>query len=171
MTTTVTTSASLYERLGGAGVVRAIANDLIEAHLANSEVAPRFRYGDAAEMKRVAFEFMASGSGGQEGYTSRELREAHKGMNISDHEFVAVCDDLLAVMKSHGIGAQEQNELLGDLLRTQGRRPAPIGCRGRSGSGLGVDADFVHARLHRLARKPCRHPLGDEFADECRGTC
>jgi hemoglobin len=37
---------------------------------------------------------------------------AHRGMNISEAEFMAVLEDVLAAMSKHGIGQREQDEVL-----------------------------------------------------------
>ena len=37
---------------------------------------------------------------------------AHTGMNISDTEFVAVCDDVLSALAKNNVGDAERNEVL-----------------------------------------------------------
>jgi hemoglobin len=105
-------SATLYERIGGAEALRRIAADLVDAHLANPIIAPRFRAIDQEVAKQHAFEFFCMGSGGPEPYTGRDLHEVHTGMNISDQEFIAAVDDLMSVMQQNGVGEREQQEVL-----------------------------------------------------------
>jgi hemoglobin len=40
------------------------------------------------------------------------LAEAHRGMNISDNEFMAVIDDVMAALTSSGVGDPEKAEVL-----------------------------------------------------------
>ncbi len=37
---------------------------------------------------------------------------AHRGMNISEQEFMAVLNDILVALQANGIGQREQEELL-----------------------------------------------------------
>jgi hemoglobin len=116
--------ASLYERIGGAEALRRIAADLVDAHIVNPIVAPRFRAIDQKVAKQHAFEFFCMGSGGSEPYTGRDLREVHTGMNVSEEEFLATVDDLMMVLQKNGVGEREQQEVLfifyslkGEVLR------------------------------------------------------
>lgn len=105
-------SATLYERIGGAESLRRIASDLVDAHIVNPIIAPRFRAIDQEVAKQHAFEFFCMGSGGSEPYTGRDLREVHTGMNVSDQEFLATVDDLMLVMQKNHVGEREQQEVL-----------------------------------------------------------
>lgn len=40
------------------------------------------------------------------------MLETHRGMNISEAEFVAVLDDILAALTKHEVGEREKAELL-----------------------------------------------------------
>jgi hypothetical protein len=40
------------------------------------------------------------------------MREAHRGMNISEAEFVAAVDDILAALQRHGIDQSTQKDIL-----------------------------------------------------------
>ena len=118
---TRSSSTTLYERIGGADVLRRIATDLVDAHVANPIVAPRFRAIDQAAAKQHAFEFFCMGSGGPEPYTGRDLREVHTGMNINEREFIATVDDLMSVMQQNGVGEREQQEVLAIFFSLKGQ--------------------------------------------------
>ena len=45
-------------------------------------------------------------------YEGKDLLTAHKGMNISPAEFMAVLDDALAAMDKNHVGLAEQQEVL-----------------------------------------------------------
>ncbi len=109
---TEASSATLYQRIGGAESLRRIASDLIDAHSVNPIIAPRFLAIDQAVSKQHAFEFFCMGSGGSEPYTGRDLREVHTGMNISEQEYLASVDDLMLVLQQNGVGEREQQEVL-----------------------------------------------------------
>jgi hemoglobin len=106
---------SLFERLGGAEKLRVIVNDIVNAHTNNPLVQSRFAKLSESEMeasKQHAFEFLAMGTGGPFEYSGRDIRTVHTGMNVSEQEFIAVVDDILMVLRSHGVGEHEQQEVL-----------------------------------------------------------
>ena len=49
--------ASLYERLGGTEGITKIASDLVDIHLANPRIAPRYAASDVAAVKNGAATF------------------------------------------------------------------------------------------------------------------
>jgi hemoglobin len=103
---------SLYERLGGGEKIKALANDIVELHRQNPTIKNRFLKVDPEKLKRLAAEFIASGTGGPEAYTGRDMRSAHEGMNASEEEFLAIVDDIMEAMGKHGMGDQEKSEVL-----------------------------------------------------------
>jgi len=106
---------SLYERLGGSEGIMRVALDIIALHLKNPVVAPRFEVADRDKLVRMAHEFMCVGCGGPEKYSGRDMREAHKGMNISEQEYIAVLDDILLALAKNGAGQKERDEVLAML--------------------------------------------------------
>lgn len=112
---------SLYDRLGRADGIRRIVHDVIDAHLANPVVAPRFTtIKDIEHTKKVAAEFFCAGTGGPEPYTGRELLEAHRGMNINEQEYMAVMDDILHSLKKNGVDDVTQGEVTAILYSMKG---------------------------------------------------
>jgi len=105
-------SASLYERLGGTEGINKIANDVIDNHVANETIATRFAASDIPAIKNAAATFFIAGTGGPDVYEGKDLLTAHKGMNISATEFMAVLDDALSALQQNNIGQREQEEVL-----------------------------------------------------------
>jgi len=103
---------SLFERLGGKAGITAIAGDLVDNHLSNEAIANRFSESDLPTMKNAAATFMIAGTGGENVYEGKDMLSAHKGMNISATEFMAVMDDALAALEKNNIGRREQEEIL-----------------------------------------------------------
>ena len=115
--------ASLYERLGGEEKIRDIVNTVFDNHLASDAVKARYAGSDRDAVIRHVTDFICAGTGGPQSYGGKDMREAHKGMNVNEGEYVAVLDDILAALESHGVGRREQEELLmiayslrGDIL-------------------------------------------------------
>jgi len=103
---------SLYERLGGTAGITAIANDVVDNHLANEAIAPRFADSDVTALKNGAATFFIAGTGGPSVYEGKDMLATHKGMNIAATEFMAVLDDALAAMEKNKVGQREQEEVL-----------------------------------------------------------
>lgn len=103
---------SLYERLGGRAGITRIANDLVDMHLANPRIAPRFKSADISAMKNGAATFFISGTGGPNVYQGKDMLSTHKGMNIGTSEFIAVLDDALGALAKNNIAQREQEEVL-----------------------------------------------------------
>lgn len=105
-------SESLFERLGGNERVTAIAADLVDLHLANKAISTRFAKSDIPALKHAAATFFIAGTGGANEYKGKDMLTAHKGMNISAREFMAVLDDALSALKKNKVGQREQEEVL-----------------------------------------------------------
>ncbi len=111
---------SLYQRLGNAEGIATIVDDVIDRHAVNPLLAPRFSGKDLSKTKHLATQFFCMGAGGPQRYEGRDLRTAHAGMNISEHELVAAMDDFVAAMQGHGVGPTEVNEVVAILYSLKG---------------------------------------------------
>ena len=103
---------SLFERLGSEQGIRAIANDLVDLHTQNPQISARFAGSDLSALKDAAATFFITGTGGPDVYRGEDMLTAHRGMNISDAEFLAVLNDALEALSRNGIGQREQEEAL-----------------------------------------------------------
>lgn len=115
--TTLVNSASLFQRLGGTAGIAAIVDSLVAAHLENPVIRARFLpYLDTPErieaIKGHVCTFLEAGSGGPRAYTGRTMRDTHRGMNISEAEFVATIDDILLALRKHGVDDATQKDVL-----------------------------------------------------------
>lgn len=103
---------SLYERLGGSEGITRIAGDLVDMHMANPRIAPRFVGSDVSAMKNGAATFFISGTGGPNVYQGQDMRTTHQGMNIDTSEFIAVLDDALEALAKNNVAQREREEVL-----------------------------------------------------------
>ena len=112
----------LYERLGRFEGISRIVKDVVDAHLANPVVAPRFLAAkDMDRVRRMAIEFFCAGTGGPQPYTGRDLLATHKGMNISEQEYMAVMDDILGTLEKHDIDPGTRGEVSAILYALKGQ--------------------------------------------------
>jgi len=119
---------ALFERLGGSAGINALVEDIVARHMENPAIRARFQpYLDTPDKlaltKAHLCAFLEAGSGGTAQYTGRNMRDAHRGMNISEAEYMAAMDDILGVLGKHGIDGQTRNDVLaiayslkGDIL-------------------------------------------------------
>jgi hemoglobin len=103
---------SLYERLGGEEKIRALATSIFDNHAKNEIINARYGASDRDDVIRLVAEFICAGTGGPQTYSGKDMLAAHKGMNISEQEYVAVLDDILDAMNANNIGKTEQEEFL-----------------------------------------------------------
>ena len=113
-------TATLYERLGSRPGIEAIVEDIWNNRESNPLVNKHYANSDPATVKRLVTEMCCAGFGGPEAYTGRGMPATHKGMNINDTEFVAVCDDVLKALDKHNVGKRERDEVLCILYSLKG---------------------------------------------------
>jgi hemoglobin len=113
---------SLYLRLGKKEGITRIVDDVMAAHLANPLVKARFEnIEDMDHARKMATEFFCAGCGGPEPYSGRDMLTTHKGMNISEQEYMAVMDDILGALAKHGVDQQTHNEVVAILYALKGQ--------------------------------------------------
>ena len=111
---------SLYERLGEEKGISQLVTDVLDIHMANPAVSPRFQIlkEDAAHYKIIrqhSINFFCAGSGGPQTYSGKGMLGAHKAMNISEQEFLAVVDDVMEGMDKNNLGENEKKDVLAIL--------------------------------------------------------
>ncbi|MFK8068963.1 MAG: group 1 truncated hemoglobin [Gammaproteobacteria bacterium] len=111
---------SLFDRIGGEAMAHKIVGDIWINHTQNPIVKDRFANSDPMYVKTKVYEIFAAATGGPVEYTGKDMKTTHAGMNISEMEFNAVVDDVLAALTTHGVAQQEQNEVLAILWSVRG---------------------------------------------------
>ena len=109
-------TTSLYQRLGAADGIARLVEDVMAAHLVNPIVKTRFeKIKDIEFAKEMAHEFFCAGAGGPEPYTGKDMLTAHKGMDISEQEYLAVTDDIVGTMNKHKLDDSTKNDVIAIL--------------------------------------------------------
>lgn len=108
------TQVTLFERLGGRDGVRKLTQQVVANHFENPTISTRFHHAKMTqeELTDSATEFFCTGLSGVPTYEGKDMVSAHKGMNITGEELIAVLDDVMNAMKSLGHGDLEQAEVL-----------------------------------------------------------
>ena len=106
---------SLYERLGGKPAITAVVDDFIGNVAGDARINGRFRTADVPRLKARLVDQVCEATGGPCKYTGASMRDAHKGMQITDAEFNALVEDLVKSLDKFKVPAREKGELLGAL--------------------------------------------------------
>lgn len=106
-------SVSIYEKLGGAPAMDAAVDIFYRKVLLDDRISHFF---DSTDMelqhaKQVAFLTMAFG--GPNSYTGKDMREAHKHMNLTEEHFDAVVGHLADTLKELGVSDEDINQVAG----------------------------------------------------------
>jgi hemoglobin len=108
-------SASLYQRLGGRDGIALVVDDFVAFLVADERVSARFKAlgpADVARVKSNVADQVCEATGGPCGYVGRDMKTAHKGMNVTEVEWDATVEDLVKALDKRGVGEQEKQELL-----------------------------------------------------------
>jgi len=103
---------SLYERLGGQPAITAVVDSFVNLVAADTRINALFRGVDIPNLKRLLAEQICQATGGPCTYSGRSMREAHRGMSITNRQFDALVGDLVAALDAFRVPATEKSELL-----------------------------------------------------------
>ncbi len=112
-----TNQQSLYDRLGGTNGIEAIVDEIVNLHMSNPTVKARFLPlkddpQHFTEVRKHIIEFLVTGTGGPQVYSGKDMTAAHKGMNISQGEYISVVDDIMKALDSKSIDEQTKKDVL-----------------------------------------------------------
>lgn len=117
---------SLYSRLGGKKAIRAVVDEFV-TNVANDTRINKF-FADAAkdpkrleQLKNNLVNQICEATGGSCKYKGKDMVTAHKGMGITDADFTALVEDLVAALKKLNVPQAEQDELLAALASMKGQ--------------------------------------------------
>ncbi len=104
--------ASLYARLGGEPVVKAVVDETIDEVVADPHLNQSFKGTDIARIKRLIVEQICDIAGGGCHYSGDSMREVHANHNITQAQFYGLVADLRKALRRHHVNLRARNELL-----------------------------------------------------------
>jgi hemoglobin len=107
--------ASLFERLGGLDAITAVVNSFVARCAGDDRINGKFVRTDIPRLKKMLVDQVCEAAGGPCTYTGGSMRETHDGMAVTDGEFAALVEDLVATLNEFNVPEAEQQELLGVL--------------------------------------------------------
>lgn len=109
---------TLWDRLGGEKGVAKLVDDFVALAASDAKVN-FFRDGkfkptaeQVIELKKKLVEMISEASGGPLKYTGRSMKEAHKGMGITDAEFDALAGNLKKALEDNKVAADDAAAVL-----------------------------------------------------------
>ncbi len=110
---------SLYERLGKEAGITKVVDDFVEAVVKNDKYPPKlkdhFKRPEVAVLKKKLVDQIGQATGGPQKYTGKNMKDAHKGLGITEADFNALVSSLTQALAKNKVGEKEQQELLGLL--------------------------------------------------------
>jgi hemoglobin len=104
--------ASLYDRLGAKDAITVVIDDFVANVAADKRINARFAKTNIPHLKQMLVEQVCQATGGPCTYTGKSMKDAHKGMKITEADFNALVEDLTQSLDKHNVGATEKTELL-----------------------------------------------------------
>ena len=102
----------LYDRLGGYDKISALTTEIVKLHEQNEAIKHLLVGVDGELLARHVADFVASGTGGPQKYTGRDMVSAHKNLHLTDADFVAAGGDIVKAMQSFDYGEDEIHEVI-----------------------------------------------------------
>jgi len=111
---------TLYERLGGKKAITAVVDQFVDNVAHDNRINKFFAQtaADPARLKKFKnnlIDQICQGTGGPCKYKGKDMKTAHQGMGITDADFSALVEDLVAALNKFNVQDTEKNELLGIL--------------------------------------------------------
>ena len=118
---------SLYDRLGGQPAISAVVDDFVARAAADPRINAKFAKTDVPRLSANLKDFFCSATGGGCTYRGRSMKVTHKDMGVTEGEFAALVEDLVATLDKFQVPAKEKGEVLaalgplkGDIVEVKG---------------------------------------------------
>jgi hemoglobin len=108
--------ASLYDRLGGAPVITAITDDLLQQLHADPLLQPDFDQVDMGKFRQSLIRQLCYATDGGCVYVGPTMPAAHARLHINSAQFNAWLHDMALALDANCAGLREKNEVLGILF-------------------------------------------------------
>ena len=103
---------ALYHALGGTEGITHVVDVFLQRINGDARINTLFHNVDHDDLRRLVIEQLCAATGGPCRYTGRSMEEAHSGLNLTDADFKAFVDDLVAAMNQLKVAKPNQKKLL-----------------------------------------------------------
>jgi hemoglobin len=115
-----TVDGSLYERLGGVDAITAVTRAAVDRQMKDDRINQKYARTNVDRLIKEFVDQICQATGGPCTYTGRSMTETHHNMGVTNGEFQAFVEDVVAVLDGFKVGKAEQDELLNILAPLQG---------------------------------------------------
>ena len=105
----------MYDRLGGKPNITAVVDDFVVRIAVDRRINRFFANTDIPSFKAKLVDQICEASGGPCKYTGKDMKTTHAGMGVTDADFNALVEDLVATLDKFKVPEKEKGELLGVL--------------------------------------------------------
>ena len=117
-----TSSAPLYQRLGGYDAIAAVVDDFL-ARMGNDDMLSRHFEGmsekDNRRTRQLIVDMMCAATGGPCYYTGRDMVTTHTGMGITEEDWRRSADHLVATLDAFKVPDREKGEVMDIISSTK----------------------------------------------------
>jgi hemoglobin len=113
-------SKSLYDRLGGKSAITAVVDTFVARVAADDRINKKFARSNIPRVKAMIVDQICAQTGGPCTYSGRSMKDAHRNMAVTEGEFNALVQDLVAALNQFSVPKREQDELLAALGSMKG---------------------------------------------------
>lgn len=110
------TPMSIYEKLGGQPAIDAAVDIFYRKVLADDRISHFFDTVDMESQHAKQKAFLTMAFGGPNSYTGKDMRQAHKHMNLTEEHFGAVAECLVGTLKDLNVGEDDINAVVNVCL-------------------------------------------------------
>lgn len=103
---------SVYEKIGGAPAVDAAVDIFYRKVLADDRINEFFDTVDMEGQHAKQKAFLTMAFGGPNEYTGKDMREAHKHMNLTEEHFNAVAECLVGTLQDLNVPQEQIDEVV-----------------------------------------------------------
>ena len=103
---------SVYEKLGGEAAMDAAVDIFYRNVLADDRVSHFFDAVDMQAQRGKQKAFLTMAFGGPNGYTGKDMREAHKHMQLTEAHFNAIAESLVATLEELSVPQDYIDEVI-----------------------------------------------------------
>lgn len=103
---------SLYNRLGGRPAITAVVGEFTARITADNRINKHIAKTDLPKLKFLLAEQICDVSGGPCKYSGRTMPDTHKGMKITQQEFIRTGEHLAAALDKFKVSAKDKEPLL-----------------------------------------------------------
>jgi len=92
-----------------------VVDDFLTRVAADARINRFFAQTNIPRLRKMLVDQICQASGGTCTYTGKDMKAAHQGMGISEPDFDALVQDLVASLDTFKVGEREKGELLAVL--------------------------------------------------------